>query len=123
MSTSSCALAGVLCWLVMARTSTALDPCGDIWLNASQKTEAMPRTAWRACYESRVDTLIGGYTMAGTNVFYNGSSEEFEISQGCVCDCTATADGVICGGTDGLGAYSLIAYVPEFQLAIAEMGM
>ena len=82
----------------------------------------MPRAAWAACYQSRVSTLIGGFTMAGTNVFYNGSVQEFSIAQGCVCDCSATADGVVCSGTDGMHAFSLLAYVPEFQLAIAEMG-
>eukprot|EP01048_Picozoa_sp_COSAG05_P032508 COSAG05_NODE_12501_length_465_cov_1.500000_1_plen_101_part_10 len=82
----------------------------------------MPRSAWKACYESRISSLVGGYTMDGTNVFYNGSVQEFSISQGCVCDCSATADGVICSGTDGMHAFSLLAYVPEFQLAIAEMG-
>eukprot|EP01046_Picozoa_sp_COSAG06_P029639 COSAG06_NODE_2762_length_6327_cov_5.664740_5_plen_335_part_00 len=100
------------------------DPCGDIWINASKTPrEAMPRAAWQACYESRATTLLGGYTMAGTSVYYNGSSAEFAVDQGCVCDCQGTPDGVVCTGTaDGQGPYSLLAYLPEIQLAIAEFG-
>ena len=56
-----------------ARAALLLDPCGDIWINASKTPrEAMPRAAWQACYASRAATLLGGYTMEGTNVFYDG---------------------------------------------------
>jgi hypothetical protein len=79
-------------------------------------------TKFNLCYTSRQDSLVGGYSCAGTNVMLDGTSEDFAFV-GCVCSCHGTNDGLVCNGTNGHSAYSLMTWVPETTMVeIGTMG-
>ena len=82
----------------------------------------------QACYQSKAQELVGGYTMRGTNVYKNGSSVPFTVETACVCSCEGTIDGIVCNGTIGAQAthhgtekdsssYSLFAWIPDATIA------
>ena len=70
-------------------------------------------------YAQHAQTFVGGYTVQGTNIvsFTNGSSaiNTFSVPQECICNCTATTDGIYCTGANPGNAFTAIAYQENQQ--------